>query len=180
MFVNFEGIDGSGKSTIARLTAEHYGWEFFATPGPEYAPIRAAATKNIFSAFHYYVSSNYNVSIKISTKNIVSDRYIYSTLAYNWPFDTPIPVDPFPLFPQLAKPDVTVLLTATKETRIARMLHRKAMGGELTSLDMQFENQEKALEIYYKFNDLIAIDTSALSIDEVLHKVIKIIDDKLY
>lgn len=179
MFVNFEGIDGVGKSTISRLTAEHYGWQYVATPGEDYAPIRSAATKNIFSAYHYYVSSNYNVSMKMSRQNIVLDRYIYSTIAYNWPFELPIPEDPFSQFPDLAKPDLTLLLTADRETRVTRMQHRKATGGELTKLDMQFESQEKALKNYYKFKDLTIVDTTTLSIDEVLYEVIKIIDIRL-
>lgn len=172
MFITFEGIDGSGKSTLAQMLADYLGYTFLSTPGKEYAPIREAATRNTFSSFHYYVSSCYAVSSLVKDQSIVCDRYIHSTLAYNWPFTQVVPQDAFLPFPNLEKPDLSFLLTASRSVRLTRMLKRKELGVELTVLDLEFEAQDKAQQILMKFDDMIVIDTSDLCQEQVFKKVI--------
>ena len=93
MFITLEGIDGCGKTTLAAMLADYLGFKFTATPGEDYASIREAATRNTFSAFHYYVSSCYSVAAQAAEQDIVCDRYIHSTIAYNWPFSYVSPQD---------------------------------------------------------------------------------------
>lgn len=173
MFIIFEGIDGTGKSTIARMLAEYLDYIFVSTPGINYVPIRLAATQNIFSAFHYYVSSNYAVSYQAKKQGVVCDRYIYSTLAYNWPFSSPVPQNAFASFPCLRQPDRAFLLTASREVRLARMRNRKKEGGDFGPLDQDFVAQERALKILLQFKELCVIDTTNLNQMEVLDKIIQ-------
>ncbi len=175
MFITFEGIDGSGKSTLTHMLAEYLGCRFAATPGTDYAPIRDAATRDVFTAFHYYVSSCYAVSALAVEQDIVCDRYIHSTLAYNWPFTHDRPQDALSPFPQLRRPDKSFLLVASREVRLARMLERQKKGGQLTALDLAFEAQDKALAIMSGFKDLTVIDTTELDKDGVLDKVVTIL-----
>ena len=168
MFISLEGVDGSGKSSAAQLLADRLGFQFMSTPGDAYSPIRKSATINKYSSFHYYLSSCYYVAEQAKKCNIVCDRYIHSTIAYNWPFDFKYPDEPFTYFHELRKPDFSFLLCASEEIRCARMQERQRQGGQFSELDKNFDGQNKAQFIYKEFSDLIQIDTNKRNLEEVV------------
>lgn len=164
MFITLEGLDGTGKSSAAKLLAEALGFAFTATPDDDYMPIRKTATSNKYSAYHYYLSYCYHVSDLAGSQDIVCDRYIHSTIAYNWPFSYDAPEDIYSFFEGLRKPDKSFLLTAPENVRKARMLER----GILSELDGDFSAQSEALKVYMKFTDLIRLDTENINLYDVV------------
>lgn len=168
MLITLEGVDGTGKSSAAKMLADSLGFMFTSTPGSEYMTARKAATGDKYSAYYYYVSSCYHVSDMAGKMNIVCDRYIHSTAAYNWPFDREIPDDLFGYFEGLRKPDKSFLLCAGDYTRRARMDNRMNNGGIISELDYDFAGQEKAQKIYAGFSDLIHVDTDSITLPELV------------
>ena len=91
VFVVFEGLDGSGKSTIARLVAEKLNAKFITTPDEEIRKYRPAIIKsfsrNQEAAHLFYMSTVFNAS-RIADEylaegfSVVLDRYYLSTQAY--------------------------------------------------------------------------------------------------
>ena len=168
MFITLEGIDGTGKSSAAKMLAEKLGFAFNSTPPAEFLPVRSQATSNAHSAYHYYLSSCYYISEIAEKINLVCDRYIHSTLAYNWPYSREIPKNWHEYYENLKKPDFSFLLCASDSVRRERMLERQRTGGIISELDSDFEGQQRALNVYLKFSDLIRIETDGISLDDVV------------
>ena len=173
MFITLEGIDGTGKSSAAKMLAEKLGFAFNSTPPAEYLSIRTSATSNEYSAYHYYLSSCYYISEIAGKMNLVCDRYIHSTLAYNWPYSREIPKNWHEYYENLKKPDFSFLLCASDSVRRERMLERKRKGGIISELDSDFEGQQRALNVYMKFSELIRIETDGMSLNDVVALMIE-------
>lgn len=168
MLITLEGTDGTGKSSAARMLADSLGFKLASTPGPEYMHVRKFAAANRYSAYHYYLSSCYYISDMAGKADIVCDRYIHSTLAYNWPFSHEIPDNIFGYFEGLRKPDRSFLLCASDDVRRERMSDRKSKGGIISVLDCDFDGQKKAQDVYMKLPGLIHVDTDGMTLADVV------------
>ena len=169
MLITLEGIDGTGKSSAAKILAEELGFKALSTPGADYAPIRSAVTSNKYSAYYYYLSSCYHVSEIASNEDIVCDRYIHSTLAYNWPFENGTPRDVFGYYEGLRRPEVSFLLCASIGVRRERMNDRKRKGGIISELDSDFSGQERAQNVYLKYPELVKIQTDGMTLRDLVN-----------
>lgn len=158
MLITIEGLDGCGKTTVARMLARATGFAYICTPGYPYENIREDAAKDIFSAFHFYISSCYNASRLSERGDFICDRYIHSTVAYNWPYKEPAPSDIYALFPGLARPDRAFLLLAPDETRRQRINLRRSAGGKFNLADADIAAQKLAASRYERFTDLIPVN----------------------
>lgn len=144
MFITLEGIDGSGKSTQARmlfellnndgnvvLTREPGGWEGSAL-------LRNTVTSGALvhpwsEVFLFMLDRTEHAARVISPalaegKDVICERYHDSTLAYqSW--GRGMPLEPLEYLAQLAElptPDVTVLLTLDEEIAYRRVRGRGA------------------------------------------------------
>ena len=172
MLITLEGIDGTGKSSAAEMLAKELGFIFTSTPGADYSAIRNAAASNKYSAYHYYLSSCYYISDMAGKFNIVCDRYIHSTIAYNWPYSYSYPEDLYSCFEGLRRPEKSFLLCASDSVRLERMNSRKQKGGIISELDGDFQGQKRAQEVYMKFPELIKIEADGMSLHEVVKKLV--------
>ena len=127
-----------------------------------------AATGNPFSAYHYYLSLCYCVPDIAKRTDIVCDRHIHSTLAYNWPYHSEIPEDLGGHYCGLKMPDMSFLLCASDSVRQERMLERQRKVGVLSALDGDFPGQERAMKIYMKFSEFIRVETDEMGLDDVV------------
>jgi len=92
MFIVIEGLDGTGKSTIAKALAEEIGAEVLSTPGKEFNNIREQLD-NIYQDNHqarqlFYMSSVVSISEQVRElickgKTVIVDRYFLSTQVYH-------------------------------------------------------------------------------------------------
>lgn len=142
MFITLEGIDGSGKSTQARmlfeflnsdggavLTREPGGWEGS-------APLREAVTSGALlhpwsEVFLFMLDRTEHAARVISPaladgKNVICERYHDSTLAYqSWGRGMPLaPLEELARLAKLPVPDVTILLTLDEEIAYSRVRGR--------------------------------------------------------
>lgn len=133
MFIVIEGLDGVGKSTIAKALAKKIDAAILATPGDEFHNIRNDVEliyqDNYQSRQLFYMSTVVRVSEQARElinkgKNVIVDRYWLSTQVYHqWKSGN----NHF-VFPDIEKsvltPDVTLYLQLPLKQRKKRLLSR--------------------------------------------------------
>jgi dTMP kinase len=86
MFIVFEGIDGSGKSTLSKAFADAIGYEWTHEPtfSSEYADSLNLGSKNDIQREVEFMLDRITHMQELlgNTQNIVCDRYIWTGLAY--------------------------------------------------------------------------------------------------
>lgn len=171
-FVVIEGIDGVGKSTIARALAEHIHGKYIETPWPPFDRIRDEVDdlKDLDVRFYFYVSAVIGVTpiIRECTKHqpVVCSRYIYSTLAYHRAMGVCVDYLDLSKLP-LVEPTCAFLLVATEGIRSERLVRR----GAVSIWDRKIGEDEKyRLRVQEGFQSfgLLKVDTSGKTVAEVV------------
>ncbi len=176
-FVVLEGIDGAGKTTLAKKLAKDLKAQYITTPpdilGKE--EIRKIMDNNVeaHTRFLYYLLCNSYVSDKIrklSSQNFICDRYIHSTLSIHSILNgIEFEINQF----NFAKPDLNIFLYTSEEERRKRIEKR----GKNTKYDKIKENdkfREKYIS-YFKERNFTFVDTSNEIIEESFLKIKKAI-----
>jgi dTMP kinase len=131
VFVVFEGLDGTGKTTCARRTAELLGAQFLTTPSPSVRRFRddllrdlgaSQEARQLFYLATVFAASEEVRALLATGRSVVLDRYFLSTQAYAEFRGSRLRVDE--LQERLLPADVTVLLEASLETRRSRIAAR--------------------------------------------------------
>ena len=177
LFICLEGLDGVGKSTVGKIIAKKMCGVFLQTPGEPYKAIRCRidAENCLFTRYYFYLSSVYRLSnwLKQSKDNIaICDRYLYSTLAYNWPHTDNPDCQEWGKHSELLKPDITFFLAASFKMRQTRLLYRKKSTERIVPDDTNPQVQMLAANRYAKFNDMVVVDTEDISANETASCII--------
>ncbi len=197
MFIVFEGIDGSGKSTIARRIGEHLsslGHEIFLTEEPTTTwmgkDVRRAIEeeKNPLSqALLFFADRAEHVELikkKLEDgKIVISDRYVYSTFAYQgaqmeklMPLDKALKWLEGVYEPMRLEPDIVILLKIEPQRGLNFVNTR--------DFKEKFEREEfleRVQEIYMELADkygFVVVDSNR-DLEEVYEDVRKIIDARI-
>ncbi|MDX9723068.1 MAG: AAA family ATPase [Myxococcota bacterium] len=132
LFVVFEGLDGSGKSTCAALLAKRIDAELLTTPSPRIRRYRDELVDSFGSSQEarqlFYLATVCAASEEASAllrqgRSVVLDRYFLSTQAYAAFRGSRLELDDLQHLLQPA--DVTIYLDSSLATRLARLQHRK-------------------------------------------------------
>ncbi len=197
MFIVFEGIDGSGKSTIARRIAEYLsslGNDIFLTEEPTTTwmgkDVRRAIEeeKNPLSqALLFFADRAEHVEvIKKNLKDgkiVISDRYVYSTFAYQgaqmeklMPLDKALKWLECVYEPMRLDPDIVILLKIEPKRGLNFVNTR--------DFKEKFEREEfleRVQDIYVGLADkygFVVVDSNR-DLEEVYEDVRKIIDARI-
>ncbi len=184
-FIVIEGLDATGKSTLAGKLAKRLNATLLKCPARLKAPDLSEG--NLRSYFDnrpplqrraYYRAANLIASeqaeIALQNSHVVMDRYWTSTVAFA-ALDDDSDLDQewqgrYP--PELRKPDVVILLTVDEENRTKRMRERgEPVTDEEQNLAEDVTYREDVLRVYRRF-DPIEVDTSYLAPDAVLEVVL--------
>ena len=126
MILVIEGVDCVGKTTLAKAIASKLGFRYLYTPQPPLSAIRkeVESLDDPNTRFFYYLASVIAVQRTLRAdldvgRSVVVDRYIHSTLVMHRVLGVDVSCVSVEKLPILW-PMVSVLLTATSETRAAR------------------------------------------------------------
>ncbi len=140
--VVLEGLDGVGKSTLARAMP---GFVALATPGDELRDARraihAAAAGDPLVPQLFYAASVCAVgrrarALADAGADVVIDRYWLSTIAYGLARGTGVAL--VDVAPRVPRPDVTVIVELHEDERRARLAARGMTAQDVESLQPPF------------------------------------------
>lgn len=183
MFIVFEGLDGSGKSSCATGLAQHLDAELMTTPTPEVRCYRddliaslgpCQEARQLFYLSTVFAASEAVTRLLQRGRSVVLDRYFLSTQAYAAFRGSRLMVDEVQ---SLLRPaDVTVYLDASLETRAARVMRRGGNSADLETLTVEADARLRdehlgraGLEVVGKF---VCVSSDAGSQGDVLERVL--------
>ncbi len=184
MIIAIEGMDGVGKTTVAKYIEQKLNFKYVKEPLKELFEIDnkhiEKVSKKIFSnydskliAWYLALGDIYAIE-KYKNNNIVMDRH--ALLNYYWNgnktseeiFNTQIKL--------FGKPDLTIILYASPEVRMKRIANRNPEDPDLKNKNMMKNGYDKLLEFVKKYEyNYEVINTDSLSINEVTYKCDRII-----
>lgn len=179
MIVAIEGMDGVGKTTVAKSIEKDLNFIYVKDPLKDLFELEKNHLEKISEKIFnqpddkliswylglgdcYALSSNKN-------KNIVMDRHVL--LNYFWNgnentekiFETQIEM--------FGKPDLTILLTASPQTRMKRISDRDPNDPDLNKPTMKEYGYDKMIKFLDKYNfNYVIVDTETLSLSETIEK----------
>lgn len=136
-FVAFEGLDGAGKTTLARMTAEALDAELMTTPSPDVRRYRDELIASFAGCQEagqlFYLATVFAASAEIRARlaagrSVVLDRYFLSTQAYAAFRGSTLAIDH--LGELLVPADLTVFVHAPLDIRLARLAVRGATAAD--------------------------------------------------
>ena len=179
--VVLEGVDAVGKTTIARMLEDSFGYTYLYTPQAPFNVVRSLVEEmeDINTRFFYYLASVIGVqpqlkSMLSSGKKVVIDRYVYSTMAMHTVLGAKVQSVGMRELP-IVWPNAGILLTAQTDVRIKRMEERARQPTHNKRIERFVREAEEAEAIYRSFSDLSAIDTTNLTIEQVFAVVVQLL-----
>jgi dTMP kinase len=165
LFIAFEGIDGSGKSTQVKLLTqklENTGHKVYATFEPTDSPI-GKMIRDIFSgrmeADHKVIAGLFvadRLDHLLNKKNgvlkmlnegytVITDRYYFSSYAYHSPYmSMDWVIEANRLSVELLRPDINIYIDISAE----ESMHRIAKGRTSTELYETLDNLKQVKNLY--------------------------------
>ena len=146
-FIVLEGLDGVGKSTLAKNLALALDAKLMSTPGAEFAAMRgqvltALQEDQLGKALFYAATVSYQgrqaAEYAKQGTHVVMDRYWASTVAYAKARGVTANLDA--LTPDLVAPDATLLITVDESQRVARLQQRGTTKEDLETLCPNFKS----------------------------------------
>ncbi|MGC8570937.1 dTMP kinase [Caldivirga sp.] len=193
ILVDVEGIDGVGKSTVIRLTADELrrrGYLVYVTSEPSDSPIGLFIRKNVLESnleveptalallFAADRVVHYNRVIRPKVQEgyiVITERYIESTVAYQGSQGVPIEWI-MEINSTVAEPDLVIILNAPLSTVAGRLTSR----GTLEYFERNISFLKSVQETYLRRareRNYPVIDASRL-IKDVVNDVLTLIEDK--
>ena len=180
MLIAIEGMDGVGKTTIAKYISEKYDYKFIEKPlhffyndGAEtgYSDFMNVAVKlydveDSYLRLWYFSLGNLYVSRMLNKQNVVVDRHLVSNYYWNCNAESEFVFKT--LLDACGVPDLTILLHASVETRMQRLKKRNINDPDLFDSDKKKYGYDKMLYVLNKYNiPYVLIDTENKTIKEV-------------
>jgi len=169
VFVSLEGVDGVGKTTVAKLIVAGGGFQYHKSPAGPFAALReevdAHATPLERYCF-YRLATQFDsaqVARLLKSGSVICDRYIASTAAYHIAMDPRVKT--IHDTTAVLEPNFAFLLEARSDVRDQRLLKRGT-----TLSDVRLERDSAFLDHVaqaFVSLSLIRIDTSDMTIEEV-------------
>jgi len=168
VFVSLEGVDGTGKTSVAKILATDGSFQYYKSPNGAFAQLRAeidAHATPIERYCFYRLATQFDssqIAEMLEKGPVVCDRYIASTAAYHFAMDARI--RNIHTIEGILQPDYSFLLGTRPKIRDKRLRERTT-----TCSDVKIERDSAFLnrvaEIFMSFG-LIYMDTSDTTEEE--------------
>lgn len=202
LFIAFEGIDGSGKSSHVRLLAEHLqtlGLRVHCTAEPTRRPAgalirdifagRQQADQHVIAALfaadrldHLLNTEDGILNLLQSGTTVITDRYHLSSYAYHGAHvDMAWVMDLNRVAAELRRPDITIYLDVKPEVSMERIRSGRQtteLYETLSNLQAVYQHYEEAMSQLIRHEHIVRIDgsgdqeTVALLIREAVTKML--------
>lgn len=174
IFITFEGIDGSGKSTQSHMTAErlkNMGIDIYETREPSDAPVgalirqiltgRIKTDNKVIAALFladrldHLLNDVNGICGKIDKGvNVISDRYYFSSYAYHSvDMDMDWVIDANSVCADLLKPDCTIFIDITPDEALNRIAKGRYESELFETRERLTLVREKYMEAFEKLKD---------------------------
>lgn len=183
LFISLDGVDGVGKTTVAKLLASDGSFRYYKSPSGPFAQLRKEIDSHAtpIERYCFYRLATQFDSVQISrllkTSPVVCDRYIFSTIAYHVAMDPRI----WAIHNDagILKPHFAFLLGARPEIRNKRLCERNNMSSDSSDKDIERNSAflDLVANIFMSFG-LIYIDTSDITAEEVVEIIKQIIAER--
>ncbi len=179
MIVAIEGMDGVGKTTVAKSIEEDLHFIYVKDPLKELFEINSEHLANISDkifnssddrliAWYLGLGDAFALS-NYRNKNVVMDRHVLLNYFWNGSNNTEKIFESY--IEMFGKPDLTILLTASPETRMKRIADRNPNNPDLNKPTMREYGYDKMIEFLDKYNfKYMILDTENLSLTETINK----------
>ncbi len=201
LFITFEGIEGCGKSTQAKLLSEYLekkGYNVFLTREPGGPKISEEIRNLLLSTKNKEMLPETEVLLYMASRSqhtgewiipalekgqiVISDRYYDSTLAYQGAarkidiklIDTITKFATFEL-----KPDITFLVDLPAEIGLSRISKQDADRLEMESIEFHKKVRVGFIEIAKREKKRYIIVDGTESVEKIHSKIVKIMEDIL-
>jgi dTMP kinase len=182
MFVVFEGLDGTGKTTIARSTAALIGATYSTTPSPALRTYRdriidtlgpSPEAHQLFYLSTVFAASDEARMLLGQGRSVVIDRYFLSTQAYAAFRGSRLDLDH--LGKLLLPADVTVVLEAPLDVRRSRVTSRGSSAADsetlLQTADMRLREEHVTRFDGPAIGRVLRVDSSSASPEHIARSV---------
>lgn len=180
-FVVIEGLDGVGKSTVARGLAERLQGQFFSTPGEHMKELRWTVHKalgddpNALCALYLatvLAEGRRAETLRCSGTPVVMDRYWLSTVAYGGARGAKL--DLSSAASAVAAPDLTVVLELEENQRRRRLRERDVSSEDRLTFESRFSEHVRSTMRSGQPRELGPVsnlEVTELGPDEVLDRI---------
>lgn len=184
MIVAVEGMDGVGKTTICEFIEKRFGFINIEKPtkymfedkngnidyDKYYKTLNTIYKKDELARSEFFAKGNFIAVTKYPNSNVVLDRHLLSN--FYWNANNKLYDFYDKLIELCGKPDLTIYLYATPETRYNRLKERNINDIDLNDPTVLVDDMTKNIEFleYFGFNYRI-IYTDNKTINEVCEEV---------
>lgn len=179
VFISIDGVDGVGKTTVAKLLAADGFFQYHKSPAGAFAQLRKEVDAHAtpLERYCFYRVANQFDSMQVcrllETGSVVCDRYTSSTIAYHVVMDPRI--RDIHDDTELLKPDFAFLLGARSEVRDRRIRNRLEVLSDAT-LEQDRIFLDRVAETFMSL-DLIYVDTSDITVSEIVATIKHIVTE---
>lgn len=197
MIITIDGLDGAGKSTLARKLSDALSYEYVDKPIYELFHVKGDSNplykeicqiqKAVYDETNSNILKSYFTGLSLlyvkecmSDRNIIIDRGLLSAYAFNGDKDSE------PVFEALLGLgvffDLSIFLIASRETRIERMKKRNENDPDLKVDKIKSLTNDSVLDFIDNHPQLpcVFISTDSENEDEVFEEAMKIIKERTY
>lgn len=188
MKVAIEGMDGSGKTTVAKAVAQNTGYKYLERPIENFFGLDPKTYDDMCIKMWdmnepnktlWFFGLGHLLAVSGSeNQNVILDRHILST--YFWDGNE----ENKNVFQSLVDcgvlPDLTIILYADVETRINRIKERDSKDADLILDKVYEEGYAKMLEFAEKYNmPYVIINTEGRTLDSIIDECTKIVVESM-